>query len=78
MAQSKSEKVRKFRSLIKKPKLSRFGRKLRGLMKECQNCGVKRAELFKVYSFKGGSEIAHYYCRQCYSKLMSGKRLEEF
>jgi hypothetical protein len=78
MAQSKSEKVRKFRRLLKKPKFSKIGRKLRGLMKECEGCGDKRTELFKVYSFHGENENAHYYCRQCYSKFMSGKKVEEF
>jgi len=78
MALSKSEKVRKFRTLLKRPKLSKIGRKIRGLLKECQNCGAKRSELFKVYSFKGEQEEARFYCRQCYSRLMSGKKLEEF
>ena len=75
---SKSEKVRKFRRLLKRPKIRTFGRKLRGLLKECENCGTKRAELFKVYSFKGEKEEAHFYCRQCYSKFISGKKFEEF
>jgi hypothetical protein len=78
MALSKSEKVRKFRSLLKKPKISKIGRKLRGLVKECEGCGAKRTELFKVYAFRGDNVNTHYYCRQCYSKFMSGKKLEEF
>jgi len=78
MAFSKSEKVRKFRNLIKKPKISNLGRKLRGLVKECENCGAKRAELFKVYSFHSDKDEAHYYCRQCYSKFMTGKKFDEF
>lgn len=78
MALSKSEKVRKFRTLLKKPKFRKIGRKLRGLMKECENCGARRAELFKVYSFHGEKEEAHFYCRQCYSRFMSGKKFEEF
>jgi len=78
MAFSKSEKVRKFRSLIKKPKISKFGRKIRGYLKECENCGAKRSELFKIYSFKSDKEEAHYYCRQCYSKFITGKKFDEF
>ena len=76
MALSKSEKVRKFRSMLKKPRV--FGRKLRGLLKECDNCGTKRAELFKIYSFRKENEEAHFYCRQCYSRFMTGKKFDEF
>lgn len=78
MAFSKSEKVRKFRNLLKKPKISKFRRQIRGLIRECENCGAKRTELFKVYSFRGDNDDAHYYCRQCYSKFMTGKKFDEF
>ncbi|HLC39319.1 MAG TPA: hypothetical protein VJJ76_00360 [archaeon] len=78
MALSKSEKVRKFRSMLKKPKIRKFARKLRGFLKECENCGAKRAELFKVYSFTKENEDAHFYCRQCYSRLMAGKKFQDF
>jgi len=78
MALSKSEKVRKFRRLLKKPKIRTLGRKLLGLLKECENCGAKRAELFKIYSFNKENEDAHFYCRQCYSRLMSGKKFQDF
>ena len=78
MALSKSEKVRKFRRLIKKPIISKIGRKIRGLLKECEGCGAKRMELFKIYAFHSDNEEAHFYCRQCYSKFMTGKKVEQF
>ena len=71
MAFSKSEKVRKFQSLMK---IKKLGRKIRGFVKICENCGKKRQELFKIYTFKNNVEDAHFYCRQCYSKLMQGRR----
>ena len=75
MALSKSEKVRKFHSLVKKIKIKKLGRKIRGLVKTCENCGKKRQELFKIYTFKSELETAHFYCRQCYSKLMQGRKM---
>ena len=75
MALSKSEKVRKFQSLMKKIKIKKFGRKIRGFVKTCEHCGKKRQELFKIYTFRNNTENAHFYCRQCYSKLIQGKRM---
>lgn len=76
MALSKSEKVRKFHFLTKKLKIRKFGRKIRGFVKTCENCGKKRQELFKVYTFQNEKEMAHFYCRQCYSKLMTGRKMQ--
>jgi hypothetical protein len=73
MALSKSEKVRRFHFLARRIRITKLGRKIRGLVKTCENCGKKRQELFKVYTFKNDVEAAHFYCRQCYSKLMQGK-----
>jgi len=75
MALSKSEKVRKFHFFSRKIKVRKLGRKIRGLVKTCENCGKKYQELFKVYTFKNDVENAHFYCRQCYSRLMQGKRM---
>jgi hypothetical protein len=75
MALSQSEKVRKFQSLMKKIRVKKLGRKIRGFVKTCENCGKKRQELFKIYTFKNDVERAHFYCRQCYSKLIQGKRI---
>lgn len=75
MTLSKSEKVRKFQSLMKKIRIKKLGRKIRGFVKTCENCGKKRQELFKIYTFKNNIEDAHFYCRQCYSKLMQGKQM---
>lgn len=63
---------------LKRPKIKKIGRKIRGLLKECENCGAKRQELFKIYSFKNDKEVEHFYCRQCYSKIISGRKLEQF
>jgi hypothetical protein len=71
----KRDRVRK---IFRKPPIRKIGRKLRGLLKECENCGAKRQEIFKMYTFKEGKEKAHFYCRKCYSKLISGRKLEEF
>lgn len=73
--QKKPGKVRK---ILRKPPIRKIGRKIRGLIKECENCGAKRQEIFKMYTFKAGKEDVHFYCRQCYAKLISGKKLEEF
>jgi len=75
MALSKSEKVRKFHFLSRKIKITKLGRKIRGLVKTCESCGKKYQELFKVYTFKDDVEYAHFYCRQCYTKLMQGRKM---
>jgi len=76
MALSKSEKVRKFQNLMKKIRIKKLGRKIRGFVRTCENCDKKKQELFKIYTFKNNTETAHFFCRQCYSKLMQGKRME--
>jgi len=75
MALSKSEKVRKFHFLSRKMRIGKFGRKIRGLVRTCENCDKKGQELFKVYTFKNDIEASHFYCRQCYSKLIQGKSM---
>jgi hypothetical protein len=72
------KKPGRVRKILRKPPIRKIGRKLRGLIKECENCGAKRQEIFKMYSFKGGKEKVHFYCRKCYAKLISGRKLEEF
>jgi len=54
---------------VKRPSIRKIGRKIRGLIHSCENCGVKREELFKMYTFKNGKDEKHYYCRRCYSKV---------
>jgi late competence protein required for DNA uptake (superfamily II DNA/RNA helicase) len=54
---------------IRRPSIRRIGRKIRGLIHSCERCGVKREELFKMYTFTGGKEERHYYCRRCYNKM---------
>lgn len=57
----------------------KVGRKFRGLVRKCENCGKRRQELFKVYSFtKSGQKKKHYFCKTCYSKMITKKEREEF
>jgi hypothetical protein len=66
------------RKIFRESPIRKIGRTLRGLIRECENCGAKRQEIFKIYTFKNGEKKANFYCRKCYSKLISGKKLEEF
>jgi len=59
--------------------IRKIGRRIRGLVKKCKDCGELRQELFKLYTFKpDGEEKKDYYCRKCYKKLIAGKRIEVF
>ena len=63
---------------LRKPSISKIGRKIKGLIKACDNCGAKHKELFKMYTFsKSDQEKVKNYCRQCYVRMLR-KPVDQF
>jgi len=62
---------------LKRIKIRKIWRKIRGFIRECDNCGAKRQELFRLYTFpKPDVEQVKFYCRQCYVKMIKRPRHE--
>jgi hypothetical protein len=59
--------------------IRKIGRKFRGILIPCSNCGKRGLEVYKVYvpNPKTNELKREYYCKKCYMKVFWRREIRE-